>query len=431
MIFVSVSTPLKDSGVGKGFAPDLQHWERMARLIAKLSKSPKVIVERSTVPVKTATAMAQVLTAVNKECAPWVVLSNPEFSREGIAMFDQASPERVMIGGDENLTATMAIESLAALYNAWVPRSRIIASGLWSAELSKLTANAFLAQRVSSINSISALCEATGADVNEVSFAIGVDSRIGRKGIQASVGFGGACYETHLRNLVYLSNSYRLPQVAKYWEQVIKMNDYQKSRFAKKVVSAMFNTVSGKKLSILGYAYKKNTSDIRFSAATDVCKTLLRERAALCVYDPRVASEAIQVSLTGDDGTEAAIEVQSDPYLACQGAHAVIVLTEWDEFARLDYKRIFDGMQKPAFVFDGRNLLQHDALREIGFHVYAIGKAHMQTAPSGEAAELQQMEDTAAKARVRVGAVAIPSGAPTTSDSKTRLHAAQSFGSMA
>ncbi|KAL3921036.1 MAG: hypothetical protein SGPRY_005040 [Prymnesium sp.] len=334
-----------------------------------------------------------------------------------MAMFDQASPERIMIGGDESWEGVQAVDALAALYAMWVPRSKIIASGLWSAELSKLTANAFLAQRVSSINAISALCENTGADVNEVSFAIGVDSRIGRKGIQASVGFGGACYEarlpTHLRNLVYLCKSYRLPAVATYWEHVIKMNDYQKSRFAKQIVSAMFNTVSGKKMTVLGFAYKKNTSDIRFSPAIDVCKTLIRERAALTIVDPQVASQAIKVTfglplqlvgmtilsldrprlLSIIQPVVVASRVDQPPHkktrppllwfwwclargvvVSFAGAHALIVLTDWDEFARLDYYRIYEKMQKPAFVFDGRNILDHEQLREIGFLVYAIGK---------------------------------------------------------
>ncbi|KAL1504526.1 hypothetical protein AB1Y20_010928 [Prymnesium parvum] len=428
MVFVSVSTPLKDSGVNKGYAPDLQHWEKMARVIAKAATSPKVIVERSTVPVKTASAMAAVLTAVNPACAPWVVLSNPEFSREGMAMFDQASPERVMIGGDESEKSLAALESLAALYNLWVPRSKILPSSLWSAELSKLTANAFLAQRVSSINAISALCEATGADVNEVSFAVGVDSRIGRKGIQASVGFGGACYETHLRNLVYLSKSYRLPVVAKYWESVIKMNDYQKTRFAKQIVSAMFNTVSGKKVSILGFAYKKNTSDVRFSPAIDVCKVLLRERAALKIVDPQVSAQAIKVALTNEDGTLGNIDVEAHAYTACAGAHALVVLTDWDEFARLDFSRIYEEMQKPAFIFDGRNLLNHERLRRLGFNVFAIGKASPNNVVSDEIAERKAMEAAAAKARVLAGAAPLPHDEEV---KEPRVDPSESFGGMA
>ena len=373
MVFVSVSTPLKDSGSGAGFAPDLVHWETMARRIAKAAGGPKVIVERSTVPATAGKSMAKILKANSPHAM--VVLSNPEFAREGNAMVDHASPERVLIGGPETEAGLAAIEQLAALYCQWVPRDKVITSSLWSAELSKLTQNAFLAQRVSSINAISALCEATGADVDEVSFAVGVDTRIGRKGMTASVGFGGACYETHLRNLVYLASVSRLPQVAKYWQAVINMNEWQKRRFATKVVSAMFNTVSGKKLALLGFAYKKNTSDTRNSAAIDVCRALLTERAQIAVHDPRVAKEAIAVALSDADGAERLLAVEADPYVAIDGSHALLVMTEWDEFKRLDYKRAFSMMQKPAFVFDGRNLLDHAALREIGFIVHGIGKA--------------------------------------------------------
>jgi len=387
-----------------------------------------VIVERSTVPVKTASAMTKVLTAVNRMSSPWVVLSNPEFATEGNAVMDQASPERIMIGGGESDEEMAAVDKLAAVYARWVPRQKIIVSGLWSAELSKMTANAFLAQRVSSINAISALCEVTGADVTEVSYAIGVDSRIGRKGIQASVGYGGTCYETHLRNLVYLAQLYRLQPVASYWEQVIKMNSWQKRRFAQKVVSAMFNTVSGKKLTVLGFSYKKNTSDTRFSAAIDVCKTLVKERAHLCIYDPRVASEAVSVALSADDGTESHIEVSQDPYVAATGAHAILLLTEWDEFKRLDYERIYASMVKPAFIFDGRNLLDHDKLREVGFNIYAIGKAHQQPAPAPEVLEQRAIDAAAAAARVRAGAAPAPQLDP---PSEEKLTTTTSFGAMA
>jgi len=291
-------------------------------------------------------------------------------------MLDQASPERILIGGADDEDAQAAVSSLAELYARWVPRERILTSGLWSAELTKLTANAFLAQRISSINAVSALCEKTGANVQEVAHSIGVDTRIGRKGIVASVGFGGACYEAHLRNLIYLCRSYRLPQVADYWEQVIKINDWQKRRFANSVVSSMFNTVSGKRLCVLGLAYKKNTSDTRYSPAWDICRALISERAKLALYDPRVAQEAISLALSTAEGTEALVSVETDAYTAAAGAHALLILTEWDEFARLDYERIFASMAKPAFVFDGRNLLDHERLRHIGFKVVGIGTQH-------------------------------------------------------
>jgi len=310
-----------------------------------------------------------------------------------------------MIGGDN----TAAIESLAALYARWVPLERIIPASLWSAELSKLAANAFLAQRISSINAVSALCEATGADVSEVSYAIGVDSRIGRKHLQASVGFGGTCYETHIRNLVYLCKHYRLGQVATYWESVLKMNNYQKKRFANKIVSSMFNTVSGKKLAVLGFAYKKNTSDSRYSCAIDVCKALLAEKAQLQIHDPRVSNEAIAVSFTDEAGAEANLFCESDPYAAVQGAHALIVLTEWDSFARLDYERIYGVMQRPAFVFDGRNLLDHERLRAIGFQVYGVGKPspQMHAGPNEAEREAQQRALRAQAGRIVAGAARV------------------------
>jgi len=404
IILVSVSTPLKHSGMGANFAPDLQHWERIARLIAEASPEPKLIVERSTVPVRTADVMATVL-CHNSGGAKWTVLSNPEFAREGNAMVDHASPERIMIGAGNSDAAKAAAESLVAIYRQWVPADKIIVSGIWSAELSKLTANAFLAQRISSINAISALCETTGADVSEVAYAIGVDSRIGRKHLQASVGFGGACYETHLRNLVYLCRHYRLKEVATYWESVIKMNDYQKRRFATKIVAAMFNTVSGKKLAILGFSYKKNTSDVRHTPALDVCKALLAERAALAIHDPRVSSEAIGVAFTDAAGHEQHLSIEADPYMAANGAHALVVLTEWDAFARLDFARLYASMQRPAFIFDGRNLLDHDALRAIGFVVYGIGKpVQLSSQQSSQRAEAERSAEVSMRGRVRVGA---------------------------
>jgi len=311
-----------------------------------------------------------------------------------------------MIGAPPTETGATAAAHLAQLYGAWVPESKIIVSGLWSAELSKMTANAFLAQRISSINAISALCEKTGADIQEVAFAIGFDSRIGSKCLEASVGFGGACYETHLRNLVYVSRHYRLKEVATYWESVLRMNTYQKRRFATQIVGSMFNTVSGKKLAVFGFSYKKNTSDIRDTPAIDICRALLAEKAQLAMYDPRVAEQAIQVALTSADGQEQHIDVDSDPYIAASGAHAIVLLTEWDQFhnSRLDYQRIYATMQQPAFIFDGRNLLDHEALRQIGFQVFGIGKPRPPQKKDEEALAREQMEQVALEARVRAGA---------------------------
>lgn len=377
IIFVSVNTPTKTTGIGAGEAADLTYWELAARRIAAVcnqteDKSPKIIVEKSTVPVKTADAMARVMQA---SCTgtDFQVLSNPEFLAEGTAIDDLFKPDRVLVGGPTTPQGNAAVQCLANVYRRWVPTERVLTTNLWSAELSKLTANAFLAQRISSINSISALCEVTGANVTEVANAIGVDSRIGPKFLKASVGFGGSCFQKDILNLVYLCRSFGLPEVAEYWHSVIVMNDWQKARFARNMVSSMFNTVSGKKIAILGFAFKKDTGDTRETPAIDVCKALLEEKAQIGIYDPKVSQEQIYLDL----GKEAMdkILIEEDPYIACAGAHAIAILTEWDMFKTLDYKKIYDSMQKPAFIFDGRNIIDLDALAEIGFHVWGVGKA--------------------------------------------------------
>uniref|UniRef100_A0A6U8RHJ9 UDP-glucose 6-dehydrogenase n=1 Tax=Emiliania huxleyi TaxID=2903 RepID=A0A6U8RHJ9_EMIHU len=376
IIFVSVPTPTKKSGIGAGEAADLTYWELAARQIAAVcnaseNKMPKIIVEKSTVPVKTADAMAAVMAAACKG-TDFQVLSNPEFLAEGTAIDDLFKPDRVLVGGPQTPQGLAAIECLANVYRKWVPTERVLTTNLWSAELSKLTANAFLAQRISSINSISALCEVTGADVSEVGHAIGVDSRIGPKFLKASVGFGGSCFQKDILNLVYLCRSFGLPEVAEYWHQVIVMNDWQKRRFANAMVATMFNTVSGKRIAILGFAFKKDTGDTRESPAIDVCKALSEERAKLAIYDPKVSREQYYEDL-GKEAMEK-IEIDEDPYVACAGAHAIAVITEWDVFKTLDYQKIFNSMSKPAFIFDGRNILDHRKLSEIGFTVWAVGK---------------------------------------------------------
>jgi len=378
IIFVSVATPTKTSGIGAGEAADLTYWELAARRIAAVcnsiegEKSPKIIVEKSTVPVKTADAMASVMAASCKG-TDFQVLSNPEFLAEGTAIDDLFKPDRVLVGGPVTPQGNAAVNYLANVYRRWVPTKQVLTTNLWSAELSKLTANAFLAQRISSINSISALCEVTGADVSEVAYAIGVDSRIGPKFLKSSVGFGGSCFQKDILNLVYLCRSFGLPEVAEYWNQVIVMNDWQKKRFAQNMVSSMFNTVSGKKIGILGFAFKKDTGDTRETPAIDVCKLLLAEKALLSIHDPKVSREQIYSDLGKD--TIDKIELEEDPYVTCSGAHAIAILTEWDSFKELDYQRIFDNMSKPAFIFDGRNLLPVDKLKAIGFHVWAVGKS--------------------------------------------------------
>lgn len=369
IIFVSVNTPTKTFGHGAGRAADLQFWEKTARQIVENSTSSKIVVEKSTLPVRTAEAMERILNS-NGKGLYFDVLSNPEFLAEGTAIRDMQNPDRVLIGGRETESGRKAVEKLVALYARWVPRDRIITTNLWSSELSKLVANAFLAQRISSINSISALCEKTEADISEVATAIGRDARIGHRFLQASVGFGGSCFKKDILNLVYLSEHYGLPEVGRYWEQVVLMNEYQEARFAANMVASMFNTVAGKRIALFGAAFKANTSDTRESPALAVCRTLLEERADIVITDPYALDNACED--LKDLGGRITYEI--DPYAAAKNAHAIAILTEWPQYAQLDYERIYQSMTKPAFLFDGRNLLNHKNLYELGFNVYAIGK---------------------------------------------------------
>ena len=383
MCFISVNTPTKTFGIGAGRAANLEFVEKCARTIAEYSESDKVIVEKSTLPVRTAESVQRILNSSNSG-VNFDVLSNPEFLAEGTAVDDLLNPDGILIGGDNDA----AIEKLAGVYKHWVPDEKIIRTNLWSSELSKLTANAFLAQRVSSINAISALCEATGADVDEVAGAIGTDSRIGPRFLKASVGFGGSCFQKDILNLVYLCEHFGLPEVAKYWEQVVVMNDHQKRRFSTRIVKKMFNTVSDKKIAIWGFAFKKDTNDTRESAAIYVCRDLLEERARLTIYDPKVSLEQIRADLeylmAGPGGvlTEAQREllynnvtVSTSAEEAADGAHAIAVMTEWDEFGVQDFGKIYKSMMKPAFVFDGRNILNTAKLSDIGFEIESIGKS--------------------------------------------------------
>ncbi len=371
MIFVCVNTPTKTYGVGAGRAADLSYVESVARAIAEHANAPKIIVEKSTIPVRTAESISAILTA-NARGIRFQVLSNPEFLAEGTAVIDLQNPDRVLIGGERTPGGDAAVKALADIYACWVPRERIITTSLWSSELSKLVANAFLAQRISSINSISAVCEATGADVDEVAHVIGRDSRIGPKFLKASIGFGGSCFQKDILNLVYLCEHFGLTEVAAYWEHVVRMNDYQKKRFTARIVKALFNTVADKKIAVLGFAFKKNTNDVRESAAVAVCRDLLAEHARLSVYDPKVTPEDIRRELAGAGETR--LTLAGNAYEACEGAHAIAVLTEWDEFKALDFARIFAAMPKPAFIFDGRNILDLPKLRALGFQVFGIGK---------------------------------------------------------
>ena len=376
VIFVSVGTPTKTYGAAAGRAADLKYVELCARDIAAHSDRSKIVVEKSTIPVRTAESLKAVLSANSSDSISFQVLSNPEFLAEGTAMEDLDDPDRVLIGGEETPEGKAAMETLAGVYATWISRDKIIQTNLWSSELSKLVANAFLAQRISSINSISALCEETGANVDEVASAIGKDSRIGSKFLKSSVGFGGSCFQKDLLNLVYLCEHFGLPEVAQYWRSVIGMNDWQKRRFSNRIINSLFNTVNGKRIAILGFAFKKDTNDTRESPAIYVGRDLLEEEASLAIYDPKVTSNQIYLDLGAkcEPNREEKIEVCSDAYEAVEGAHALAILTEWDEFRDLNYRKIYDRMMKPAFIFDGRNIANRKELIDIGFKVYAIGR---------------------------------------------------------
>ncbi|MBP6661945.1 MAG: UDP-glucose 6-dehydrogenase [Paludibacter sp.] len=377
MIFISVNTPTKTYGVGKGMAADLKYIELCARQIARVAKTDKIVVEKSTLPVRTASAIKEILEHTGNG-VQFQILSNPEFLAEGTAIEDLFAPDRVLIGGDTSAEGQKAIQTLVDIYANWVPKDKILTTNVWSSELSKLTANAFLAQRVSSINALSELCEKTGADVNEVARAIGMDSRIGSKFLKSSVGFGGSCFQKDILNLVYIAKSYGLNEVADYWEQVIIMNDHQKRRFAKNIIKTLYNTVSGKKIAFLGWAFKKDTNDTRESAAIYVADDLLSEQATIAVFDPKVEEEQIQYDLNyletrSEEANKKGVHVASNAYDASKNAHAIAVLTEWDEFKTYDWQKIYDNMLKPAFVFDGRNILDKQALEKIGFVYQGIG----------------------------------------------------------
>jgi UDPglucose 6-dehydrogenase len=377
MIFISVNTPTKTYGKGKNMAADLKYVELCARQIAAVAKTDKIVVEKSTLPVRTAEAIKTILYNTGNG-VNFQILSNPEFLAEGTAITDLEQADRVLIGGEETPEGQEAIQALVDIYGAWLPKERILTTNVWSSELSKLTANAFLAQRVSSVNAISELCEATGANVNEVARAIGMDSRIGPKFLKASVGFGGSCFQKDILNLVYIAKSLGLNAVADYWEQVIIMNDHQKIRFAEKIVSTLFNTVSGKKIAFLGWAFKKDTNDTRESAAIYVADRLIDEQAKIVAYDPKVKvnqmfSDLNYLGTRNEEENNRHLDVVNDPYEACKGAHAIAILTEWDEFKDYDWQRIYDNMNKPAFVFDGRMLLDGEKMKEIGFKYYVIG----------------------------------------------------------
>ena len=369
IIFVSVNTPTKTFGAGAGMAADLQYWELVARQILEHAESSKIVIEKSTLPVKTAQAMERILMSRN-DGVHFDVLSNPEFLAEGTAIRDLLCPDRVLIGSRETERGLKAREELVEIYANWVPRERIVTSNIWSSELSKLASNFFLAQRISTINAISAICEKTGADVSEVARIVGMDSRIGGKFLNASVGFGGSCFKKDILNLVYLCRVEGLEEVADYLERVVRINEYQKERFVLNMLRAMFNTLAGKKICLFGFAFKADTGDTRQSPAIDVARRLLEEHAEVVVTDPQALANAREDLA----GVEKGLSFVEDPYEAVRGCHAIAVMTEWTLYRGLDYRKILDLMVKPAFIFDGRNILDHKALFELGFNVYPIGK---------------------------------------------------------
>ncbi|MFP4476217.1 MAG: nucleotide sugar dehydrogenase [Desulfatibacillaceae bacterium] len=369
IIFVSVNTPTKTYGVGSGMAADLKYWEKTARQILCCATSPKIIVEKSTVPVRTAQAMERILSS-NEARIQHEVLSNPEFLAEGTAMADLESPDRVLIGSRNTESGRAARDELAEVYANWVPEDRIVCLNTWSSELSKLVANAFLAQRISSINAVSALCEKTGADVEQVARAVGMDDRIGPNFLRASIGFGGHCFKKDILNLVYLCRTYGLEEVADYWENVVYINEYQKERFVITMLRAMFDTLAEKRICLFGFAFKADTGDTRESPGIHVARRLVEERASLVISDPKALDNARMdlADLAGE------VDYVEDPYEAAKGCDAIAVLTEWNLYRELDYEKLYAGMTKPAFVFDGRNILDHERLHDTGFNVYAIGK---------------------------------------------------------
>tara|TARA_B110000003_G_scaffold159146_1_gene159346 strand:+ start:1380 stop:2801 length:1422 start_codon:yes stop_codon:yes gene_type:complete len=387
MIFMAVNTPTKTYGEGKGMAADLTYVEKCARQIAKVSKNDKIVVEKSTLPVRTAETIKSILSS-NGNKIKFEVLSNPEFLAEGTAIQDLYKSDRVLIGGDQTKSGKIAVKALVDIYLNWVNIEKIVTTNLWSSELSKLVSNAFLAQRISSINSISALCEVTGADIQDVSIAVGKDSRIGHKFLNASVGFGGSCFQKDILNLVYLCQYYGLHEVASYWKGVIDINDYQKSRFTNIIISSLFKTVNNKNITFFGWAFKKDTNDSRESAAIYICDKLIEEGSNIFVYDPKVSKSKIESDLINlwesKQFSSSEVKRRLKKVTVCNSSedaikksHAIVVLTEWDEFKYLDFEKIYINMEKPSFIFDGRKILDKIKLEKIGFKCYEIGKSEL------------------------------------------------------
>jgi len=377
MIFISVNTPTKTSGEGKGYAADLKYIESCSKQIAEVSITNKIVVEKSTVPVRTSEKVREILNAINKG-VDFQILSNPEFLAEGTAMRDLQIPDRVIIGGDNTKKGNEAIQSLVEIYSSWVPKKNILTTNLWSSELSKLTANAFLAQRISSINSLSELCEETGADIEEVSKAVGMDSRIGNSFLKTSVGFGGSCFQKDILNLVYISRSIGLEKVANYWEQILIINKHQRDRFANKIYSLINKESLNKNVCILGWAFKKGTNDTRESAAIYVANNLIKSNIYLNVYDPKVKESQIFFDMNYINGNDTKnkehISIYNNPIDCIHKTNIIAILTEWDEFKDYDWQKIYNKMNKPTYIFDGRNILDKEKLESIGFNYIGLGR---------------------------------------------------------
>ena len=380
MIFISVNTPTKLSGMGAGYASDLKWVESSARQVAKYAKGHTIIVEKSTVPVKTAELIKEILiNSENNELdkKTFSVLSSPEFLAEGTAVKDLENPDRVLIGGEDS----KAIEILKKIYKKWIPEEKILLTNIWSSELSKLIANAFLAQRLSSINSITALCENTGAEIHEVVKAIGHDTRIGKKFLSPSPGFGGSCFKKDILNLVYLCRNYGLDSVANYWEQVLVVNSWQKNRISNLVVQKLFGTVTSKKILLLGFAFKANTNDTRESPAIEISKNLLENGAHLSISDPKVTNKQIENELSlkeleEDPSSKGKWNFDKDIYKAAKNADAIIIVTEWKEYENLNWKEISSLMRKPAWVFDTRKILSKKDLKKLGINYWQVGSSN-------------------------------------------------------
>ena len=383
MIFLAVNTPTKQSGEGKGMAADLTNIEKCAKTISEVANQDKIIIEKSTLPVRTAEKLKQILNSKNNDIK-FEILSNPEFLAEGTAIKDLFKSDRVLIGSEDTESAKEAVEKLFEIYERWIPKEKILLTNIWSSELSKLASNAFLAQRISSINSLSALCEKTGAKIQEVASAVGKDIRIGDKFLNASIGFGGSCFKKDILNLVYLSNYYGLNEVGEYWHQVVKINDYQKSRFVKKILESLQNRIVNSKIVLMGWSFKKNTNDSRESASIYLANELIKKGANIIVIDPLSNISKIKKDLTdfagGDDIDEYSsnefnekIQFSTSCLEAAKNAHAVVISTEYDEFKNYNWKKLYSIVTKPALIFDGRILLDRNKLEKIGFNLYQIG----------------------------------------------------------